>query len=347
MSNNYPLAIDSELQASVNYYYIIFELKDKKYAINIQNVVEVINIPQVEIPETTPEGIIGLFNYNGTMIKTVDLCPFLGFPTSEFSLNNRLIIACVNNEYFAVHTENIETITKFDEENLQDIPFSVENSLLKQIYKSENGSINIIDFNALVELISEKNNKRSKINYASLFPVDEKSTQILTLRAKNHTVPQEAFVFPSNTQTVKQFILFIMDNQNYFMDIKHVKEFISLKRVNITKLPYTSDYITGIVNVKGEFLVVFNLKKFLNHECTEKDNYKGCKLIVAEGRNFNVAFLVDDIKYIRSLKDVHKSKIYSSSNNYIYAEFMEDDKLYNILNFEEIINDERLYINIE
>ena len=230
---------------------------------------------------------------------------------------------------------------------MQDIPFSVENSLLKQIYKSENGSINIIDFNALVELISEKNNKRSKINYASLFPVDEKSTQILTLRAKNHTVPQEAFVFPSNTQTVKQFILFIMDNQNYFMDIKHVKEFISLKRVNITKLPYTSDYITGIVNVKGEFLVVFNLKKFLNHECTEKDNYKGCKLIVAEGRNFNVAFLVDDIKYIRSLKDVHKSKIYSSSNNYIYAEFMEDDKLYNILNFEEIINDERLYINIE
>ncbi len=344
MNNSNSLSITSDIYKSNNYY-IIFELRSRKYAVNIQNVVEVINLPAIEIPESTPEGIIGLLNYNGRMIKTVDLCPFLGFETSQFTINNRLIIAKVKEEYFAIHTENIETITKFEEENFQNVPFSVKDSLLKQIYKSEKGNVNIINSEILYDLISQKNNQRSKINYLNLFPSDSKSLQILNLRAHSTELAQEAFAFPTNSQSVKQYILFIIDNQNYFMDIKYVKEFISLKRLHITKLPYTGDYIAGIVNVKGEFLVVCDLKRFLNNGGT--DSYKSKKLIVAEGRNFNIAFLVDDIKYIRNLKDIQKTKIYSSSSNYIYAEFMEDDELYSILNFEEIINDDRLYINIE
>lgn len=355
MQNNTALSLVSDLQDSAQYF-IVLELKNKKYAINIHNVVEVINIPNIEIPQTTPEGIIGVFNYNGTMIKTVDLCPFLGFDTPKFSINNRLIIACYNNEFFAVHTENIETITKFDEENIQSIPYSFEQSLLKQIYKSPKGSVNIIDIAVLYELISAKTSKKSKIDYANLYPHDEKSNAILKLRTKNHITSHEPFSFPDSSQSAKQYILFTMNNQNYFIDIKYVKEFISLKRLNITKLPYTEDYITGIVSVKGEFLVVFDLKSFLNTDKNKENSNilpdkkqvnKNGKLIVVEGKNFNIALLVDDIKYIKNLKDVHKSKIYSSSQNYIYAEFMEDDELYSILNFEDIINDNRLYINID
>lgn len=375
MNNHMALSLMSAPEETAQYF-IIFDVKNKKYAMNIRNVVEVINIPKVEMPQTTPEGIIGMFNYNGTMIKTVDLCPFLGFETPKFSINNRIIIACYKDEFFAVLTEDIETITIFEEENIQLLPYSSEYSLLKQVYKRDKGNVNIIDTEALYELISAPNAKKSKINYANYFPNDEKARQILNLRAQNHVTSHEAFSFPDSSQSAKQFILFTMDNQNYFMDIKYVKEFISLKRLTITKLPYTQDYITGIVSVKGEFLVVFNLKRFLNANANqnrqelltdvqktvmselktvnEKKYYrkqnqetKNGKLIVVEGKNFNIAFLVDDIKYIRNLKDVQKSKIYSSSHNYIYAEFMENDELYSILNFEDIINDDRLYINVE
>ena len=125
-----------------------------------------------------------------------------------------------------------------------------------------------------------------------------------------------------------------------------MKEFTSIKRLKITKLPYTQDFIKGIINLKGDFLVVIDLKRFLNNNSSTLN--EGSKLIVVNGKNFNVALLVDDIKYIKNLKNAQiTNKTMSRSSDYISGEFVEDDILYSVLNFERFINDERLYINIK
>lgn len=343
MNNNYALttSITGEEQSN----FIVFTLKEKLYAINIQNVIEIINLPQVEIPQATPECIIGIFNYNGVMIKIVDLCPLLGFETSNFSINNQLIVVCVEGVYFAIHAENIINITQFENNKIQFLPYNTENSILKEIYKSDDKSINIIDINKIDKFIAQ-NTTISKINYAELFPQDKKSKQILEHRATQNKIAPELFAFPVNLEAINQYILFVLDNQNYYLDLKHVKEFVSIKRLNITKLPYTKSFIKGLVNLKGNFLVVLDLKCFLNND--KNNDKEGNKLIIVESANFNIAFLVDDIKFIRNLKDLQLSDLRNNNTSqYITAEFMENGKLYNILNFEKIINDERIYINIK
>jgi purine-binding chemotaxis protein CheW len=153
------------------------------------------------------------------------------------------------------------------------------------------------------------------------------------------------FTFPLNINTNNQYILFTLDNQNYFLDLKHVKEFTSIKRLNITTLPYTKDYIKGIINLKGDFLIVIDLKRFLNNETSQLA--EGSKLIVVLGKNFNIALLVDDIKNIKNLTNNQiRNPEYTGSSEYISNEFVEDGQLYNILNFDKFINDDKLYINI-
>ena len=166
----------------------------------------------------------------------------------------------------------------------------------------------------------------------------------MRIRANQQKITQDVFSFPVNLKTINQYILFTLDNQNYYLDLKYVKEFVSVKRLNITKLPYTQDYIRGIVNVKGEFLIVVNLMKFLNNDAA--DTAEGTKLIIAEGKNYNIAFLVDEIKYIKNLKNLLQSQ-FNNEKGYITSEFMDEGILYSILNFEKIVNDERLYINID
>ena len=144
--------------------------------------------------------------------------------------------------------------------------------------------------------------------------------------------------------TINQYILFSLDKSNYYLDLKYVKEFTTLKRLNITKLPYTKEFIKGIINLRGEFLVVVDLEKFLNENSTKQK--ETTKLIIVEGKNFNIGLLVDDIKYIKDLKNVQKTTMYTGNSKYIYSEFIEEDVLYSILNFEKIINDEKIYINI-
>ena len=341
--NNYALTSTTNIRNS-NDYYIVFYLNEKQYAINIKNVLEVINIPEIEIPIVAPESIIGMFNYNGQMIKTVDICPYLGFETSNFTINHQLIITVIEDSCFAIHTEKIINILQLEAENIQDLPFNIEDSILNKVYKSDDSAINIIDIQTLNRLLSREHQKEGKINYSNLFPSDDKSKQILSIRAQQNKKVQEVFSFPFDLNTVNQYILFTLDNNNYYLDLKYIKEFTSLKRLNITKLPYTKEYIKGIVNLKGDFLVVIDLKKFLNNEAI--NSIEPTKLIVVEGKNFKVAFVVDDIKYIKDLKNIQRTNMYSTNSKYIYSEFIEEGELYSILNFEKIINDEKIYINI-
>ncbi len=343
MNNNYTLTSSLRIQESQKYY-IVFTVKENQYAINIQNVMEVINIPDIEVPAVAPDGIVGIFNYNGLMINIIDLCPFLGFKPSVFSINNQLIIAHFEDNCFAIHTERIDNIMQFDSGQIQDLPFDMEDSILKEIYKSDESSINIINIEMLNALISRHDAKKSNINYNELFPSDEKSKQILKLRTQQNNKNREIFSFPFNLNTLNQYILFTLDDHNYYLDLKYVKEFISIKRLNITKLPYTQDFIKGIINLKGDFLVVIDLKRFLNNDINNIE--EGSKIIVVQGKDFNLAFLVDEIKFIKNIENLHNSSINTNSSKYILSEFMEEDKLYSILNFEKIINDERLYINI-
>lgn len=345
MNNNYAITSNTFNQDMTNHY-IVFELKSNLYAIDIHNVIEVINIPQIDIPQNTPKGVIGIFNYNGNMINVVDLCPLIGFEPNEFTINNQLIIVCSENVYYAVHTEKIINIIQGEYTKIQSLPYNVNNSILKEVYKTDENSINIVDVKKIEEVISNTETNTSKINYLQLFPQDEKSKQILNLRAELNRNSQEIFSFPVNMDAINQYILFELDSQNYYLDLKYIKEFISLKRLNITKLPYTKDFIKGIINHKGDFLVVLDLKKFLNND--REGAKEGTKLIIVESPNFNLALLVDEIKFIKSLKNINLSEMSpSNSSPYISHEFMEENELYSILNFEKIINDERLYINIK
>ena len=344
MNNNYQLEIAQENNLTANFEnnYIVFSLRNKHYAINIKDVLEIINMPELEITEQTPKGVIGIFNYNGIMIKAIDLCPFLGFETPAFSINNQIIIITKGEHCFAVHTEQIENVVQFESEDIQKIPYESENSILSAVYRDKNTTVSIIDTDILLKFLSEKQAVDNTINYANLFPTDEKSLQILKLRANQHKIKQDSFAFPVTTNSINQYILFSLDELNYYLDLKYVKEFTSIKRKNITKIPYTQDFIRGLINIKGEFMLVLDLKKFLNPNSTS--NTEGNKLIITEGKNFHLAFLVDDIKYIKTLKNIPTTL--NSGSGYISSEIMEEDGLNSIINFEKIIGDEKLYINV-
>lgn len=326
--------------------FIIFRLQKKQYAIGIENIIEIINLPQLQIPTKTPKGIIGIFNYNNQMIKVIDLCPLLGFEPIELSIKHQLLIVNTEKEIFAILIENVAEITKIKQDDFQELPYETKNHIIEHIYKIENESVSLINPYKIIEKFSVEVENENQHNYLSLLPTDNKSQQILNLRTQRYQITNETANEVLNENVTTQYILFDMDNHNYYLELKYVKEFISLKRLKITKLPYTKDFIKGLINIKGDFLVVLDLKRFLNNELTKiTENHK---LIIAEGKNFNIALLVDDIKGIKNIENINELKKNSQTNDeYIICEFTEEDKTYNLLNFEKIMNDEKLFINIQ
>ena len=338
MNNNYSLT--AQIQDSENYSnYIVFQLNNKFYAIDIQNVIEVINLTEIKIPQRTPKGVIGILKYKGMIINALDLCPLLGFETNKFTINNQLIITCTEENCFAITADKIVNIFQFEKNKLQSLPYEINNSAVKEIIEHNDNTVSILDIKTIEKIINTNSENENTIDYTKLLPDDEKSLQILSLRSKDNEKNQELFSFPVNTNLINQYILFNINNQNYYMDLKYIKEFITAKRLNIKKLPYTKDYIRGIINVHGEIITLLDLKRFLNNELTHIN--ENSKIIITEGKNFNLALLVDDVKSIRNLKNIPNNK---ATSEYITNEFSENGELFNILNFEKIINDEKIYI---
>lgn len=343
MNNNYP-AVSQNKNTSTDEYYIVFSLRNKQYAINIMNVTEVINFPSIEAHETMPEGITGIFNYKGMMIKAVDLCPLLGFEPNQFSINNKLIIINTSDSCFAVFTDSITDIFPFNGSFIQPVPYAAQNSILKDIYKNETDTICIININNLNNILLSNTKKQNLVNYSELFPADKKSKEILTLRSNQALKRKNTYSFNFNLSTENQYILFTLNDNYFYIELKYIKEFSTTRRYKITKLPYTPEYIRGLINLKGEFLIVIDLKLFLG--LGESVCAKSSKLIIVEKNEFNIALMVDDIKYIQNLNNITQS-IFNNISKYVYAEFTENNTLYTVLNIEKIINDERIYINID
>ena len=341
MNNNYEISVSQPVN-NMQDYYIIFEIKNKQYAININNVIEVIKLPQIHIPETTPLGVAGYINYNNCSVNVIDLYPLLGFETPAFSVNNQLIITCFEDLCFAVHTEKIITIKLLENNKIETFPYETDVSIIKEIFHDTNEDIHIINIESIKKIIEINKTKENRINYSELLPKDDKSLEILKVRSDLNKKNAVLFSFPVDYNSVNQYILFNLGKHNYYLDLKYIKEFVSLKRLTITKLPYTKDFIKGLINIKGDFLVVIDLKNFLNDEKTEIK--EGSKIIITQGKNFNIALLVDEIKYIKNLKNIPKLN-FNYNNEYISYEFMEENELYSIINYEKIINDERIYIN--
>ncbi|MBQ4123915.1 chemotaxis protein CheW, partial [bacterium] len=224
MNNDFPITTkNTRMKADDSY--IVFSIQDKQYAINITNVIEVINIPTLNAPETLPVGIIGIFNYKETIIKAIDICPLLGFEPNQPKKNNKFIIINSNNNYFAIHTDAVINIFTFDKDLIQKIPYSANNSILKEIYKNETNQISIVDINALNNVIELNKDKENGFNYLKLISENNDAENL----SKSHSIQtiekQKLYAFNFNLVTENQYILFTLNNDNFYIDLKYIKEF--------------------------------------------------------------------------------------------------------------------------
>lgn len=325
--------------------HLCFLLDYNIYAINAQNVLEVATLPLINNSQKLPEYIAGILNYNDLFINVVDLRKVLSLPQAHYKLTNKIIIIKGEESLFAVI---VDKVTDFFTANLLQIQRVMgENhcKIIKNFYKINDDVVNIIDITSLENIVKKVQFEENTTNYDNLFPQDEESICILQKRQR------EIAKIPSmNLDTTiygkDQYIIFKIGNHRYCLYSYYVKELITLKNYPLTTIPYTPEYIMGIINHKGSFYSVLNLKNFvgLNENNTIEDN----KVIVLESQEIKLALLVDDIINIINIAedDIINNTDKKLDALFIKGEAYINNEIYNILNLDKLINDERLYINM-
>ena len=314
--------------------HLYFQVGDSKYAINSANVLEIMKLPALDYPQKLPNNIVGLLKYNNFVINVIDIRFYLNIDVTSYNTNNELLIVKTDESIFGIITNKVIGIIPFNASLVDSIPFVDSKTIIDSLYKYNRETIFIINIYAIEKLLKEHGDWK-EVDMASLFPKDEASVELFNQRA---VALSEKTTFSLVSEFSKsKYISFNLNSDSYCIELEYVKEV--LKDTIITPVPGTPDFIEGVMNLRGDYITVLNLKKFLGISSQNSQEKK--PVIIVKCNELELAFLIDKIN---QLFETQIDKMLDSGDSYFQNEFMYKDVPYTILNIEKIFADKRIIV---
>ena len=323
---------------------LIFTLNDKLYGINVENILEIIKVPKLDIPQKMPKHILGVITYNNISVKVVDLSTILTHKAQKYSLESNVILVKTEEAIFGIIADKVDDVKLLKSSHIQPLPYHSEENLIQYLYRIDNSFVSIIDLNSVQNVIQKTQFETSDIDVAQLLPQDESSVKEMENRQyeliKKFETSIEQIYYDQ-----EQYIIFALNKNLYSLPIKQIREIVNIKNISIVKLPKMYNYIEGIFSLRGDFISVLNFKKFLNIE-TSTEASETNMLIVLELKDFKLALIVDEIIDIVT---VASNEIINKFDNkfeskYVISELHVNKQIVSIISLEKLLADERLYI---
>lgn len=137
-----------------------------------------------------------------------------------------------------------------------------------------------------------------------------------------------------------QQVIFKLDKEEYGIDIMKVN--VIERYSEVVKIPNAPEYIVGIINLRGEVLPVYSLRKKFNLKEREID--EDTKIIVAITNDMKIGFVVDSVMEILYIDDEEiesTPKIVTGiSHKYIKSVAKLENRMVILLDIDLIVSDE-------
>lgn len=317
--------------------HLYFQVGDNKYAVNTDNVLEIMKLPVLDYPQKLPNNIVGLLKYNNFVINIVDIRFYLNINVPKYSADNDLLIVKTDEVIFGIITDKIMGIMPFDTALMDQIPFVDNHMIIESLYKYNEETVFIVNIYSLETLLKTHNLDIPSVDILSLLPQDEASKEIMTKRAKDIVEKTALRLTAGSGHVNDKYISLNLNNDFYCISLDYIKEI--LNDTSITKVPGTPDFITGIINLRGDYITVVNLKKFLGlPDLGSKDKNP---VIIINQNDLQIALLIDQVNELFDSREILQD---TSTDSYYKCEFIHDETLYTVLNIEKILSDKRLVI---
>lgn len=134
-----------------------------------------------------------------------------------------------------------------------------------------------------------------------------------------------------------QLVVFKLGREEYGVSILQVQE---IKRMtDITRVPHTPDYITGVINLRGSVLPVVDLKKRLNLPAQANSDHT--RIIIVKIDEVIVGMVVDAVSEVLAIDQDNiespDAVVGGVAANFISGVGKLDNRLLILLNLEMII----------
>lgn len=133
----------------------------------------------------------------------------------------------------------------------------------------------------------------------------------------------------------EQLVVFQLADQIYALPIQETQEIILMTEV--TRIPNTSYYLEGIINLRGTILPVINLNRRLG--LAEKEIDEDTRIIVVEKNGSKVGMIVDAVLEVGrySESELEPPSNIAGNDSYLRGVVKKGDQLWLLLDLERVL----------
>lgn len=134
-----------------------------------------------------------------------------------------------------------------------------------------------------------------------------------------------------------QLVTFCLKKEEFAIDIQQVREV--LKLTQITPLPHSSEFIEGVINLRGEVIPVIDLRRRFGQDSGERNSKN--RIIIVEVRDSMVGLVVDSVTEVLHLErdtiEAPPSSVSQAKTDFIQGVGKLEDRLIIVLKVDNII----------
>ena len=322
--------------------YTLIEIGSKMYAIKTKNVLEIIKVIDMDYSHQMPSYVLGLIEFENAPIGVIDLREILKKERITYDLSAKIIVVKTATCVTSLICDKVYDIKKLPINKIQPIPYQQETNYFDGLYSDNNETAYILNVDNIIDYARKNPNEfLPNQNEFKYLVDDEKSKEILKSRKELLTK------ITSEVQNTKALydkgVSFSVNGVKYYINMASVKEFYKVNNSKFIKIPNTQDYIYGLINIKGEYYSVLDLRRFLNYPKTlikEKST-----IIILNSEEFKLGILADEICESMDVDfdEIIQNRLQNQDDNKM-MEFVKDSEIYQVLDIEKLFKDERLTI---
>jgi purine-binding chemotaxis protein CheW len=229
---------------------VSFSVAEQEYAIDIQDVQEIVQIPDqiIHVPHSDSH-VLGVMTLRQRMLPLVSLRRMFALPFQEVDESSRIVVISVGNAAVGVVMDTVNEVLRVSKNDVSVMPAMLARdgdlSEISEICRLDNGK-------RLVSIISADNMFRHQAVQEALGAIDGKGDEM-----EHHDAARDAI------EDDEQMVVFRLGTEEYGVPIESVQEIVRMPE-ELTHVPKTPAFVEGVMNLRGSVLPVVDQRLRLN-----------------------------------------------------------------------------------
>ncbi len=321
--------------------YTLVEIDKRVYGFLAQDVLEITKISELDYPDEMLSCVLGLIKYNQQPVGVFDLRDIFKLDRIIYDLSAKILVLKSGEGVCSIICDKVLDIKKLEVDKIHALPYQKSQHFFNGLYINESENIYIVNQANIVKYVSQNPDKFESGSKDMTYIInDEESKKIL--RDRKNFINKISTEVQETKPLYDMGVSFVINNVKYYINMNNVKEFFKVNNSKFIKVPYTNDYILGLINIKGDYITVVDIRKFYNNSKTEIKEKS--TIIILNSTEFKIGILADGICESMNIDfdEILQNKLQNQDANSI--EFVKDGEIYQVVDVEKLLNDERLTI---